>query len=271
MKKLLLILVAASVAVMSASCKKDNPPKEKVLVPEPDAIDIGMVLERADGTTYKLKWASFNLGASKEYEFGNYYAWGETEPKEDYSWGTYKYANGYNDKLTKYCVPFAADRWDVAGMPPDNLTKLLPSDDAAHVNLGGKWRMPTVEEWDALVALRNNENFKFEWYMPIDDNGNEIIGANNAVTYCLKISMKNPPYNYILLPAARYREGTEWGTRGTNPSGFYWTSSLYKDYANTYSFSVPDVYVCNASAPQANLSNSESRCCGLSIRPVCEE
>ena len=150
----------------------------------PKAVDMGIIMKRADGTTYNLKWASFNLGASKEYEYGNYYAWGETAPKNDYTWETYVHANGADNRLTKYCMQFGIDYWDVEGKGPDNESKLLPSDDAAHVNLGGKWRMPTVQEWAALDALEHDEeNYSFEWYIPLDENGDEILDDENMAIH----------------------------------------------------------------------------------------
>ena len=105
----------------------------------PEAIDLGL----PSGT----KWASFNLGATKPEEYGYYYAWGETEPKETYSWETYKWSKGTNKTIIKYC--------DVAEYGyngyTDHLSVLEPDDDAAHVILGGKWRMPTSEECSELI------------------------------------------------------------------------------------------------------------------------
>ena len=86
-----------------------------------------------------VKWAVCNLGASRPEDPGDYYAWGETEPKTEYTWATYKWSNGGADSLTKYCQA-------------DGKTQLDLTDDAAHVRLGGKWRMPTVEECYALNA-----------------------------------------------------------------------------------------------------------------------
>lgn len=98
--------------------------------PTSDPVDLGIVLTREDGTTYKLYWAQSNLSASglcaHPEDFGNYYAWGETAPKSDYSWNSY----GTVDKKPK----------------------LELKDDVAHVILGGNWRMPTDAEWTALRA-----------------------------------------------------------------------------------------------------------------------
>ena len=51
-----------------------------------------------------VKWATCNVGASKPEEYGDYFAWGETEPKSTYNWSTYKWCNGSDDILTKYCT-----------------------------------------------------------------------------------------------------------------------------------------------------------------------
>ncbi len=93
-----------------------------------------------------LIWATCNVGAAKPEDYGDYFAWGETEPKDDYWWSTYKWCNGDWDKLTKYCTD--SYYWDSSSSSSmDNKTVLDPEDDAAHVNWGGSWRMPTDEEW----------------------------------------------------------------------------------------------------------------------------
>ena len=89
-----------------------------------------------------------NVGAEKNhyYEAGDYFAWGETKPQADYSfsWNSYKWWSPTEGGLTKYCTESSAGK-------VDNLTQLLPEDDAAHVNMGGDWRMPTAEEAVELV------------------------------------------------------------------------------------------------------------------------
>jgi hypothetical protein len=96
-----------------------------------------------------VKWATCNIGATTPEEYGDYFAWGETEPKEIYTWETYKYCDGSKNTLTKYCS-VSSDGKD--GFV-DNKRVLDPEDDAAHVHWGGKWRMPTSEE---LEELKNN-------------------------------------------------------------------------------------------------------------------
>lgn len=95
-----------------------------------------------------LLWATCNVGADNPEDYGDYFAWAETEPKSVYNWSTYKYCDGgYYYKLTKYCT-----RSDFGNNGfTDNLTVLLPEDDAATANWGNGWRMPTENEWRELI------------------------------------------------------------------------------------------------------------------------
>ena len=208
-------------------------------VPE-GAVDLGIEMTRADGTTYKLYWAECNLGAEKPEDYGDYYAWGETETKEDYSWSTYKYANGGYNKLTKYCPSDRAKYWDGAGAP-DNKTVLEPEDDVAHVKLGGNWRMPTDEEWTEIRT-----KCTWTWTTQNGVNGRLVTASNG---------------NSIFLPAAGNRYGSSRDEVGSH--GYYWSSSLYTDLPNdawrVYFF---DGDVCRY--------YSYGRYFGFSIRPVSE-
>ena len=121
-----------------------------------------------------MKWASCNVGADKPEDYGNYYAWGEVLPKEDYSWITYKYANGDYNKLTKYCN----DASDGDNGFTDNKTTLDPEDDAAHVNWGGSWRMPTYAEWDELQS-----NCTWTWTTQNGINGYQVASKTNSFTF----------------------------------------------------------------------------------------
>ena len=113
-----------------------------------------------------VKWATCNIGASSPEEYGDYFAWGETEPKDVYVWSTYKWCNGSQNTLTKYCT-------NKEYGTVDNKITLELEDDAAHVNWGGEWRIPTKAE---LEELRE----KCTW-MPAKINGvsgREITGPN---------------------------------------------------------------------------------------------
>ncbi len=163
-----------------------------------------------------LKWATMNVGASKPEEYGDYFAWGETEPKSNYYWSTYKWCNGSETTQTKYNTSSSYGT-------VDNKTVLDPEDDAAHVNWGGSWRMPTKEEQD---ELRNN--CTWTWTTKKGVNGRLVTGPNGKS---------------IFLPAAGDREGTRLYDAGS--WGNYWSSSLNTDrpsYACFVNFGSVDVY-----------------------------
>lgn len=134
-------------------------------------------------------WAKCNVGANAPEEYGDYFAWGETEPKSDYSWETYRFGN-YDD-ITKY-------------NSDDGLIELLPSDDAATVNWGDDARTPTKEEWEELY-----NNTSINWTIINGVNGLCFQGVNG---------------NTIFLPKTGEREGNE---TVLITEGVYWSSSLY--------------------------------------------
>ena len=181
-----------------------------------------------------LKWATCNVGATIPQDFGKHYAWGETTPNGSYDWETYKWCNG--DSQIKYCTN--RDYGTV-----DNKTILDPEDDAAHVNWGGAWRMPTAAEW---TELHDNCTWIY-LYDEYDITKNvfyRVIGPNG---------------NIIVLPCAGLRIHFSWNNID---GGYYWSSSLntdYPSYAWGVYFSSDDVR-----------RNDDSRCYGYSVRPVCE-
>ena len=151
-----------------------------------------------------VKWASWNVGASAPEEYGAYFAWGETESHTwGCDWASYKWCNGDNTTLTKYCPSNKTDYWDVAGTP-DGKTILDLEDDAACANWGGEWRMPTYEE---CLELKNN----CTWTWTTQNGVQGMLGtASNG--------------NSIFLPAGEFLGGTEVYFEGSK--GF-WSSSLY--------------------------------------------
>ena len=184
-----------------------------------------------------VKWATCNVGASKPEEYGDYFAWGETQPKETYDWSTYKWCNGSYDTQTKYCT-------DSYYGIVDNKTQLELSDDAARANWGGSWRMPTHEEQEELRT-----QCTWTWT------------TQNGV-YGYKVTSKKSGYTNksIFLPAAGCRDDSSLSSAGSY--GYYWSSSLYPDYpygAYELYFSSDDVdwYY-------------DGRYYGQSVRPVCQ-
>ena len=155
------------------------------------AVDMGL----------SVKWADRNVGAKSPEDYGDYFAWGETEPKPDYSWATYKFCNGTSNSLTKY-------NSDSNYGTVDNKLTLLQSDDVAHEKIGGKWRMPT---WDDIEELLENTDWS-----PTTVNG---------VKGFLITSLKNR--NSIFLPSAGGIEGNTPRYVGTN--ALYWGSQKPSD------------------------------------------
>ena len=150
-----------------------------------------------------LLWATCNVGADSPEDYGDYFAWGETTPKDTYDWSTYQYCNGSNNMLTKYCTN--ADFGNNGYV--DNLTTLLPEDDAATANWGEGWRMPTKEEWQELY-----NNTTHTWTTQNGVNGRLFTASNG---------------NSLFLPAAGYRSNSSLYYAGS--SGCYWSSSLDSD------------------------------------------
>lgn len=107
-----------------------------------------------------VKWASYNVGASKPEEHGGFYAWGEIESKEYYSWN-YKWAQDDHKGFTKYNVKQGYGT-------VDNLTRLELEDDVAHVRMGGRWRMPTENEVCELI-----DNCSIEYIKNFNNTGRQ--------------------------------------------------------------------------------------------------
>ena len=146
-----------------------------------------------------ILWATSNVGADYPEDYGNYFAWGETEPKDYYDWNTYHFGSNY-DKLSKYCNnPI----YGIYGFT-DNLTILQLCDDAASVNWGEDWRIPTYDEWEELY-----QNTTQTWTSQNDVNGIMFTASNG---------------NNLFLPAA----GVRWygDLMGAGSDCRYWSSSL---------------------------------------------
>ena len=186
-----------------------------------------------------VKWATFNVGATKPEEYGDYYAWGETDPKTDYSWSTYKWCNGSSTTLTKYCNNSSYGNNGFT----DTKTTLDPDDDVAHVKWGGDWRMPTLGEFGELLR-----NCTLTW-----------ITLNGVEGYRVTSNKSGYTDRSIFLPAAGYRGDTD--LRYVGSHGLYWSSSLYTGRPN-------NAWYVDFSSGLYN-SGSKDRYRGQSVRPVC--
>ncbi len=146
-----------------------------------------------------LLWATCNVGADSPEDYGDYFAWGETAPKDYYKMDTYQHYDGSD--LTKYTGN-------------DGLTTLLPEDDAATAQWGSGWRMPTKEECQELY-----QNTTHIWTTQNGVNGRLFTATNG---------------NYLFLPAAGYY--TESSLEHANWDGVYWSSSLHNSPYAAWSF-----------------------------------
>ena len=146
-------------------------------------------------------WATCNVGANKPEDYGDYFAWGETAPKDNnYDWSTYKWCNGGINTMTKYCTK---SEYGYNGFVDDKKV-LDPEDDAAYVNWGSSWRMPSTEQIQELI-----DNCTWQSTQRNGVNGRLVTGPNG---------------NTLFLPAAGYR----WfeSLYGVGSDGFYWSRTL---------------------------------------------
>ena len=192
-----------------------------------DYVDLGL----PSGTL----WATSNVGANATEDFGDYFSWGETFTKPEYSWSTYKYCDGDDHHLTKYCNEAA---YGLGGFT-DDLTVLQPADDAATVYWGDGWCMPTEEQWRELREYTNSA-----WVTQNGVKGRLFTALDDSSS--------------LFLPAAGYYWEGEPYVLGTG--GGYWSSSLRTDYAydaQSFGFNAEDYNV-----------NGRFRVSGYTVRPV---
>jgi len=231
MKRICNILIVSMMALIMSSCNKDN---DKTISPQ--FVDLGL----------SVKWATFNMGASAPEEYGDYYAWGETETKLKYFWTTYKFNKGSDDdvQLTKYCT----DSDNGYNGFSDDILILESDDDVAHIKWGGNWRMPSKAEFEELLDTVHNTTI-------INDTVNQVIG--------IRISSKLDGFtnNSIFFPLAGYKGGSNPISSGK--SGHYWSNTL-NSYSptNSLDFSFK-------SGTDFELSTIGTRYVGYSVRPVC--
>ena len=183
------------------------------------------------------RWASTNIGATNPEDLGSEYAWGETTTRDNYEWSTYIYCNGgegYNT-LTKYCNN---SEYGDNGFT-DDLTSLEAADDAATVNWGEEWIMPSAEDMQELI-----------------DNCSTTWTTINGIKGLMVTSNSNG--NSIFLPSG-YDEGL-------STTAKYWSNSLYTD--NPSEASYLSVYSGDSESDPNFSVGYESRFMPMRIRPV---
>ena len=228
MKKLLL---AALAAMMCGSVSAQSIYSKYSECPE-GAVDLGIVMVQEDGTTYRVFWGTCNIGAGSPEEVGDFFAWGEVEPKDNYNWDNYKLAD-------KYIIP---DRGSYIGPA----MRLDLEDDVAHVKLSGNWRMPTMGEWLALMK-------QCDWEY-------ETAGKHGGY----RVRSRENPENSIFLPIGGMRFVDELFDYGDEPSAHYWSSNvLLGNTLSAWSFSFNKLII-------SPYQNASYRHYGFSVRPVSE-
>ena len=191
-----------------------------------EAVDLGL----------SVKWASMNVGAESPEDYGFYFAWGEIEPKCIFSEYTYKWCQtSVTSNLTKY--NYSSDYGTT-----DGKEVLETADDAAYVNWGDNWRIPTYGEADELIK-----------------NCTWVFTSRNGVEGYEVTSKKNS--NSIFLPLAGRYVNDEHEFEGIY--GYFWSNSIHLN-GKPY-----QVYCIRLTKTVKNPSYLQSRYIGIPVRPVC--
>ena len=151
------------------------------------AVDLGL----------SVKWAACNLGANSPEEYGDYYAWGETETKSDYSSSTYKYQSNYS---------YTNIGEDIAGTQYD----------AAYIKLGGSWKIPTVEQIQELIEKCTIEESIYKGI-----RGQRIVGVNGQS---------------LFVPVSGYKDGRSIKNRDEYGHVSFWASQYETSYTGSYAY-----------------------------------
>lgn len=246
----------------TAMTRSYNNAVEETVFARHNVVNMGTVSEANGWTLFtptyvdlglSVKWATCNVGATTPYGYGDYFAWGETTPKDIYNWTTYRYTTDGGSTLTKYNATDLKTVFDVA-------------DDAATANWGDAWRMPTSEEQQELMNKcywewtnnYNNTNVKgFIVYKAKDPDDKGVIKSSNSNTTTAE-NYDAATDNHIFLPAA----GDHYGNHldGDGSYGRYWSSSLNEENRKN----AERIYY----GPTVVGTSKTLRYYGFSVRPV---
>ena len=199
-----------------------------ITTPRYTAIDLGLPSGRL--------WANMNVGAEKETDYGLYFQWGDTIGYTDASHSTWSTCPGNGGNSAYNADSLAA--WDAENLLDGTLK---PAVDAATVNMGSKWRMPTKED---CIELFNNT----------DLTSVEIDGVKGG-----KFSHKTDPSKYIFLPFAGAAVEGSFTVNGAG--GLIWSSSVDSDY--------PQAAYCIGAEEPGRLDGAFPRNYAVSVRGVC--
>lgn len=183
---------------------KRNTPKQNTVTSKKPTNHAGISVvngHKAVDLGLSVRWATCNVGASKPEEYGNYYAWGETKPKTDYSWSTYFDIAKSGIKEGLYGPSW--ESFEKYNSYEEKRRKLLKEDDVATLKWGASWRTPLKKEFEELWALPH------KWEVVNGISGMRFTSSNG---------------NTIFLPAAGGKKDLEHVAKGM---AIYWTSEIY--------------------------------------------
>lgn len=194
-------------------------------------------------------WATYNVGANLPHEYGEYYAWGETEPKALYNEETYKFFIGHADHGTYHWAQYSKYIYFEQHGTPDYKTTLDPQDDAATVNWGPQWQMPSKEQFEELAQY-------CIWYRKdVTVNGKKIvgyIGESKVNGYTIYIPYADMKYEQVPM---------------TYLGAWYWSRDLSAD-TNGSGTDYRAWYMTIQSQNNLMTILDTRRIQGLSVRPV---
>ena len=217
------------------------------IVDSSQEVDLGLTIT-IKNKNYKVIFAKSNLTedglAANEYAYGDYFAWGATEPwYSSISGNTFTWKPGKEDGYTEANAPTFSPEYE-------QNTDFKMSDDPARKILGGDWQLPTRDIW---WALRDANNNKVYW----ETNGNGDFWESSSENKGIKITKKGEPGTYLFLPYAGKFSGTEFDEY----AGKYWSgTAAYSGDAYVLSFMRGEI------TPKS--TSSYSRHLGCQVRPV---
>lgn len=258
MKKFLTTLTLAVIAAsVFNSCKKEDDDSismselQKGIVyladaqgHEYEAVDMGFIT--------RVCWGTCNLGATSPEQNGNFYAWGETQPKDNYTWKNYKWAEDSKLTLTKYNSTDNNGTLDPGTDLEHQKLALDKDDDCVRASRGGAWRLPTKEDFTYLVQ---HSTFKY-------------CKANGVWGYMFTSTVKNYEDRSIFIPFAGMMD-THPGKQESEHKHFgkigrYWTNTRKK----TPSYQADVMELINTDDIPNAVLNAQDRYIGLPVRPV---
>ena len=195
------------VATSLASCKKEESSRN---INGHEYVDLGL----------SVKWATCNVGADSPEEYGDYFAFGETAPKNEYT--------------EENCATWDIELPDISGNPEY---------DAARANWGGSWRLPTLEEIYELT-----DNCSWEWTEQNGHNGMRVTGPNGNSIFL-------PAGGYREGEARNNRETAGWYWTKTRERGKYGDMryfSLFFSERSTMMYDMGDPYLGKSIRPVYN-------------------